>query len=93
MSLNIKDHFEYNPEIGTYDFTLESPKIQRLRSINKTKDFLVESLPLTIIAYREYGDHTLWWIIATYNSIITVDDFQENVLKIPDIEEVKRVLK
>lgn len=93
MSLNMTDHFEYNPEIGAYDFTLESPKIFKLRSISKAKDFVVDNLPLTIIAHREYGDHTLWWILATYNSIITVDEFENETIKIPDLDEVKRALK
>ena len=93
MSLNIKDNFDYNSELGVIDFTTESPNIQKLRAISKFKELEVNNLPLTILAYREYGDHTLWWILATYNNIIEVDNFTLNVIKIPDFGEVKRVLK
>ena len=62
MSLNIKDNFQYNEELGTIDFTMESPNVQKLRAISKFKELVVDNLPLTILAYREYGDHTLRWI-------------------------------
>jgi hypothetical protein len=93
MALEITDYFEYNKELGVYDFTKESPKIHALRSIVSSKSFKVNNLPLTIIAFREYGDHTLWWVLAAHNNIIEVDNIQQEYINIPNLKDVKRALK
>jgi hypothetical protein len=93
VGLKLTSNFTYDPEIGAYDFTQESSSILELRSITKFKEVEVNDTPLTILAYREYGDHNLWWVIAAYNSIIEVDNFPETTLLLPNLEEVRRVLK
>lgn len=93
MALDITEHFEYSEKLGCFDFTLEDKRIRELRALPSSRTVLVGNTPLTIIAYREYGDHTLWWILATYNFIIEVDDFPHKELEIPALRDVQRVLK
>lgn len=93
MSLEITSHFSYDPVIGAYDFTQETGSIQKLREITNYKELQVYNTPLTILAYREYGDHTLWWVLATYNNIIEVDEFSATMIKVPDLEEVRGALQ
>lgn len=93
MSLVLTDNFSYDETIGAYDFTKESPNIQKLRNINNFKTIQSDNLPLTIVAFREYGDHNLWWIIATFNNIILVDEYDNDELYIPDLTEVRGILR
>lgn len=93
MSLKITDHFYYDKELGTYDFTRESPRIHELRTLPIDKTIEVNNLPLTIISFREFGTVDLWWVIATYNNIVQVDSFTETTLNLPLLSEIKRVLK
>lgn len=92
MSLSMIDHFYYDPELATYDFTVESESIRKLRELSSYKTVLAGETPLTVIAFREYGDHTLWWVLAAYNSIVEVDSIGETSIDIPSLSEVRRVL-
>lgn len=92
MSLTISDNFEYNEKLGVYDFTVENSKIKELRELPVNQTISVNGQPLPVIAYNEYEDVSLWWIIATYNYIIEVDDFDNTTLDLPSLDDVNRLL-
>lgn len=93
MGLDITEHFKYDESLGTYDFTNESSKVHLLRQLPVNKVVQVNNLPLTIISFREYGIVSLWWVIATYNNIIEVDNFDLTELNLPSLTDIRRVLK
>lgn len=93
MSLNIYDHFEYNEKLGVYDFTKEKLSINKLRELPYVKEIPVDNIPITIISFMQYGNVELWWIIAVYNNIIDAKNITSATLKIPSLNEVRRVLR
>lgn len=93
MSLKLSDNFTFDPRLDTYDFLRETPAIYKLRNITNFTEVTVSEEALTILAYRAYGNHNLWWILAVYNNIVSVDAIEIDVIKIPDYQEVIEVLQ
>lgn len=93
MSLKLEDHFSYNEQLGMYDFTDEKPTINLLRELPYVKEVQVDNQPITIIAFNEYGEVSLWWVIAVYNNIVDVTNLEMETLRIPSLNEVRRALR
>lgn len=83
--------------IGIYEINnqqyldLLSPNYtQIMKYITDTQVYNVESFEhLPNIAYKMYGNTTLWWIIASYNGIINPLLLQPGtVLQIPNLSQI-----
>jgi len=69
---------------------LENKFVEKLRKIKKYK--IVNAQNLDYLAKKEYGDVSLWWIIALYNNIIDPFNIELSEIKIPDANEIETII-
>lgn len=75
---------------------LNSWVISQILQITEYKNFIVtkEAGFLDYIAYSAYGDHSYWWIIALFNSILDEETElpEGSIIKIPNINSLNKIM-
>jgi len=83
----MEDYLKYNNAAKIYD-ELDSPFVKQLRELNIQKSIPYAGEHLDEIAFNEYGDESLWWVIAIYNKILNPFNIQKDIIEIPDKMEL-----
>ena len=73
-------------ERRTYYNWKERKDIKNIKNFKEDKE-----KNLDFLAKKYYNNVEYWWVIAIYNDIIDPFDFEKEIIRIPDINEVENI--
>jgi hypothetical protein len=76
------------PNYPITDF-LDNDFVKDIKNIKNFKEDKEKNLDF--LAKKYYNNVEYWWVIAIYNDIIDPFDFEKEIIRIPDINEVENI--